>query len=63
MQLSRSLGMERSIVAHHLRNTSENDRVYLMGGECRYAEASNFPTLNKQKVRFGGEVHEFDLEQ
>lgn len=56
------MGFTAPSVVHHLRNTSDSDLVYLMGGECRYAEASNFPTLNKRKVRFGDEVHEFDLE-
>lgn len=56
------LGFPTPSVAHHLRNTGEEDLVYLMGGECRFAEASNFPTLKKRKVRFGNEVHVFDLD-
>ncbi|MCZ6617447.1 MAG: cupin domain-containing protein [Gammaproteobacteria bacterium] len=56
------LGFPTPSVAHHLRNTGDTELVYLMGGECLYAEASNFPTLNKRKIRFGDEVHVFDLE-
>ncbi|NOX52140.1 MAG: cupin domain-containing protein [Gammaproteobacteria bacterium] len=52
------MGFTTPSVVHHLRNTGSEDLVYLMGGECRHAEASNFPTLNKRKVRFGTEVYE-----
>ena len=57
------MGFTTPSVVHHLRNTSDEELIYLMGGECCTAEASNFPTLNKRKVRFGNKVHEFDLDQ
>jgi uncharacterized cupin superfamily protein len=50
------LGFSTPSITHHIRNTSDDDLVYLMGGECRYIEASNFPTLNKRKVRIGNHV-------
>ncbi len=56
------LGFTTPSVVHHLRNTGDSELVYLMGGECLYAEASNFPTLNKRKIRFGSEVHIFELD-
>lgn len=57
------MGFTTPSVVHHLRNTGDVELEYLMGGECHYAEASNFPTLSKRKVRFGEEVHVFDLNQ
>ncbi|MCZ6642680.1 MAG: cupin domain-containing protein [Gammaproteobacteria bacterium] len=57
------LGFSTPSVVHHLRNTGDSELVYLMGGECHYAEASNFPTLNKRKIRLGNEVHVFDLDK
>ncbi|NKC01937.1 MAG: cupin domain-containing protein [Pseudomonadales bacterium] len=56
------MGFTAPSVVHHLRNTGNVELEYLMGGECRYAEASNFPTLNKRKIRFGNEVHVTDLD-
>lgn len=55
------MGFTAPSVVHHLRNTSTEDLVYLMGGECLHAEASDFPTLKKRKIRFGSEVHVVDL--
>ncbi len=55
------MGFPTPSVVHHLRNTGDAELVYLMGGECLHAEASNFPTLNKRKIRFGNEVRVFDM--
>jgi len=55
------MGFTTPSVVHHLRNTGTQDLVYLMGGECRFAEASNFPTLGKRKIRYGNEVQVLDL--
>ena len=55
------MGFTTPSVLHHLRNTGDEDLVYLMGGECLFAEASNFPTLGKRKIRFGNEVHVVDI--
>ena len=56
------LGFSTPSVAHHLTNTGDTELVYLMGGECLFSEASNFPTVNKRKLRFGSEVRVFDME-
>lgn len=56
------MGFTTPSVVHHLRNTGSTDLCYLMGGECQFAEASNFPTLNRRKIRHGDEVHVFDLD-
>ena len=54
------LGFSTPSVVHHLRNTSDQDLVYLMGGECLHVETSDFPTLGKRKVRIGNNVEVFD---
>lgn len=48
-------------VPHHLRNPFEYDLVYLMGGENRDCEVSDFPRLGKRVVRTGGELTVYDL--
>ncbi len=55
------MGFTTPSVVHHLKNTGDTDLVYLMGGECRYAEVSDFPTLKKRKLRCGNETHVIDL--
>ena len=57
------LGFTTTSVVHHLRNTSDADLVYLMGGESRYAEPSSFPTLHKRKVPVGSRVDVIDIDQ
>ena len=56
------MGFPTPSVAHHLRNTGEEDLVYLMGGENRDAEVATFPRLGKKMVRLGSEVEIFDLD-
>ena len=56
------MGFPTPSVAHHLRNTGEEDLVYLMGGENRDAEVSTFPRLGKKMVRLGGEVEIYNLD-
>lgn len=56
------MGFTAPSVVHHLRNTGTEDLVYLMGGECRTAEVSDFPTLGKRKVRFGDDIRIYDLD-
>ena len=55
------MGFPTPSVAHHLRNTGEEDLVYLMGGESRDAEVATFPKLGKKMVRVGGEVEIYDV--
>ena len=38
-------------VAHQLRNTSDSDLVYLVGGEVRDVEVADFPRLGKRMLR------------
>jgi uncharacterized cupin superfamily protein len=48
-------------VAHHLRNPYERELVYLMGGENREAEISDFPELGKRMFRHAKGIEIFDL--
>ena len=43
-------------VAHHLRNPSEEDLVYLVGGENVGIEVADFPRLGRQMIRKGQDV-------
>lgn len=56
------MGFPTPSVAHHLRNTGDEDLVYLMGGENRDAEVATFPRLGKKMVRLGSEVEIYDLD-
>jgi uncharacterized cupin superfamily protein len=55
------MGFPTPSVAHHLRNTSAEDLVYLMGGENLDVEIAEFPTLGKRMLRRGGSVEIYDL--
>ena len=55
------MGFPAPSVAHHLRNDSSKDLVYLMGGESREIEIADFPHHGKRMVRTGNEVQVFDL--
>lgn len=48
-------------VAHHLRNTSDADLIYLMGGENLDVEIADFPHLAKRMFRQGDSVDIFNL--
>lgn len=48
-------------VAHHLRNTSDAELVYLMGGENRDYEVADFPRLGKRMLKLHGEVLIYEL--
>ena len=54
------LGFPTPSVAHHLRNPFDEDLVYLMGGERRAVEISDFPRLKKRLIRAGDEAHLVD---
>lgn len=49
-------------VAHHLRNPFDADLVYLMGGENREVDISDFPELGKRMFRHPKDVEIFNLE-
>ncbi len=48
-------------VAHHLRNTGDEDLVYLSGGENVDIEIADFPRLGKRRIRRGETVEIFEL--
>ena len=56
------MGFPTPSVAHHLRNTGDEDLVYLMGGENRDAEVATFPRLGKKMVRIGETVEIYDMD-
>ncbi|MGQ0834538.1 MAG: cupin domain-containing protein [Gammaproteobacteria bacterium] len=49
-------------VAHLMKNPGPGDLVYLMGGETREFEISEFPRLRKRMVRSNGEVQIYDFD-
>jgi uncharacterized cupin superfamily protein len=55
------MGFAAPSVAHHLRNTGEEELVYLMGGEQREAEVATFPGLGRKMVRVGESVEIFEI--
>ena len=55
------MGFPAPSVAHHLRNSGDEDLVYLMGGEHRDVEIADFPTLGKRMLRIGGKVEVYGL--
>lgn len=50
-------------VPHLMLNPSEEDLVYLMGGEHRQFEIADFPTLDKRMVRRGSEIEVYRLSE
>ena len=54
------MGFAAPSVAHHLRNTGEEELVYLMGGESLDAEVARFPKLGKTMVRVGDKVEIYE---
>ncbi len=48
--------------AHHLRNTGDDDLIYLMGGENLEHEIADFPRLGKRMLRLGETIEIFDLD-
>jgi uncharacterized cupin superfamily protein len=57
------MGFAAPSVAHHLRNASDQDLVYLMGGENKEVEIADYPHHGKRLVRVGGRVHIYDLKE
>ena len=56
------LGFATPSVAHHLRNPSGDDLVYLMGGETRECEVAEFPRLGKRMVRMGTAIDVYPID-
>ena len=56
------MGFPTPSVAHHLRNTGNEDLVYLMGGESLETEIATFPRLGKRMVRMGDKLEIYDLD-
>ncbi len=54
------MGFPTPSVAHHLVNSGSEDLVYLMGGESRELEISEFPDLGRVMVRRGEQIDTFD---
>jgi uncharacterized cupin superfamily protein len=55
------MGFPTPSVAHHLVNSGNEDLVYLMGGESRELEVSDFPDLGRIMVRRGEQIDTFDV--
>lgn len=55
------MGFPTPSVAHHLRNTGDEDLVYLMGGENRDSEIADFPKLGKRMVRYGDKIDIYEI--
>jgi len=46
---------------HHLRNSYDEDLVYLMGGEALDVDIADFPRLGKRMVWRGDEVEIYNV--
>ena len=55
------MGFPTPGVAHHLRNPSGEDLVYLVGGENLDVEIADFPRLGRRMIRRGQEVEIYDV--
>jgi len=55
------MGFPTPSVAHHLRNTGDEDLVYLAGGENLDVEIADFPRLGKRMLRHGDTVEIYDF--
>ena len=56
------MGFPAPSVAHLMRNPGPGELVYLMGGENREFEISEFPRLRKRMVRSNGELQIYDFD-
>ena len=54
------MGFPTPSVAHHLKNTGDEDLVYLMGGENLEVEIAEFPHLEKRMLRRRDSVEIYD---
>jgi uncharacterized cupin superfamily protein len=49
-------------VAHLIANAGDEDLVYLMGGENREFDVSEFPRLRKRMLKSGGQAQIYDYD-
>lgn len=56
------MGFPTPSVAHHLCNTSNEELVYLMGGEHHDVEVAEFPDLKRRLLRRGKEIQVYRFE-
>jgi uncharacterized cupin superfamily protein len=57
------MGFATPSVGHHIRNDSQEDLVYLVGGERRDIEIAEFPRLGKVVLRVGQRADVVDKSQ
>jgi len=55
------MGFSTPSVAHHLRNTGDEELIYLTGGENLEVEIADFPRLGKRMIRKGATVEIYDM--
>lgn len=55
------MGFPTPSVAHHLKNTGDEDLVYLAGGENLDIEIAEFPRLKKRMIRREGAIDIYDF--
>ena len=55
------MGFPTPGVAHHLRNPSDEELVYLVGGENLDVDIADFPRLGRRMIRRGREVEIYDV--
>jgi len=55
------IGFPAPSVAHHMRNPGPADLVYLVGGENRDFDVTDFPKLGKRMVRSGKQLDVYDI--
>jgi uncharacterized cupin superfamily protein len=55
------MGFPTPSVAHHLKNTGNEDLVYLMGGENLDVEIADFPHLGKRMLRCENKIEIYNL--
>ncbi|MDY7020002.1 MAG: cupin domain-containing protein [Cyanobacteriota bacterium] len=54
------MGFPTPSVPHHLKNTGDEDLIYLVGGENLEIEIAEFPKLQKRMLRRGNTVEIYD---
>ncbi len=55
------MGFPTPGVAHHLRNPSDEDLVYLIGGENHEVDIADYPHLGRRMVRRGQDAEIYDV--
>jgi uncharacterized cupin superfamily protein len=55
------MGFPTPSVAHHLKNTGNEDLVYLMGGENLDVEIADFPHLGKRMLRRENKIEIYNI--